>query len=598
MKLDFGELPNKIIVILAKYPALVLGVFLVLVGALGGLPFGGQSLPAMNVIWRSILAGIGSFLLIIGIVLIFLRIFIRPSDSKIIVVVHEKGDKITKIEGATVTLSLPRLIEQPTDKSGTAIIFYPSAINGEKIDLNVTKAGYQLRQPETITLKNGSTVYLALIPRVYDGGSSHDIKRYLQSMKTKFSLWRGLGLGRDVVLEEIYVSHRLENGKEEILSDDNLLKLLTNISPDKQNVLIIGQAGSGKTTLLKRWVLLLADRALKANCQDWIPIYVSLGLVGVLCGDDPDWHGSVVEIAADEFTDINDTVPPSLIEALTKVVNSGNAIILLDAADEVAEITRPHILRWIEKMQRTSQCPIVVTSRPSPSVDNMVNFQLFKVKPFESNQIQSFVNKWFEDALTDANRMIELLGKSDQLKLLAGNPLFLTLMCVTYENEHFMQSYTAGDLLERFVWTLLQDWDIDKGGRRGYARSKSNVAAELHVLESVSVQFFGQIEIKEVELLDCVRMALEEYGSPLDAQSVIQDIQSVSGILLSGRGGRYRFCHPLFPDFFYACHLLQEVKEGRLNWQDWTRETGEKEKYHNVDVLFRDLLDRYFKAEV
>jgi NACHT domain len=517
------------------------------------------------------------------------------------VVVHIEGDKTAKVEGATVTLSLPQSIEQQTDKSGTAFIVYPSVLDGKNIDLNVTKAGYRPRQPETTTLKNGSTVYLALTPRAPfpDGGGGylHDIEKYLQDMKNKFSLWRGLGLGRDIALEEIYVSHRLENGQEEILSDDRLLGLLTNTSLNKQNILIKGQAGSGKTTLLKLWVLKLAKLALEANFQGWIPVYVSLGRVGELCGNDPDWHGSVVEIAAGEFTDINDKVSPSLIEALTKIVNTGNAIILLDAVDEVDEVTRPNVLRWLERMQQASHCPIVVTSRPSSSVDNMMSFQVFNIKPFKFNQIQSFIDKWFKYFSTNAQKMKILLEKSAQLVLLAGNPLFLTMMCVTYENDQFIQSYTEGELLEKFVWILLRDWDIDNGGRREHARPSNDATVELHVLESVSVQFFGQVEIKEDELMDFVQKTLKKYDSTLDAQSLIQGIQSVSGILMSERGGKFRFCHPIFPDFFYAHHLLQEVKSGRLNWQDWTRETGEQEKYRNVDVLFKGLL-RQLKTSV
>lgn len=577
---------------------IILGAALVLVGSLGGLPMGNPPLPVMDEKWRYILVGVGGFLILTYIVFIVLSVLIKKgqeeedgigNDFRIKVIVHGEDGKTARIAGATVTISLPQPIERQTDESGTAILPYPSVLNGEKIDLEVTKAGYQPCQPEKITLKNGSTVYLALAPRppVPD---VPDIERYLQDMKDKFSRWRGLGLGRDVVLEEIYVSHRLENGQEEVLSDDRLLERLTNVSLDKQNILIKGRAGSGKTTLLKLWVLKLAKLALEANSQGWIPVYVSLGRVGELCGNDPDWHGSVVEIAAGEFTDINDKVSPSLIEALTKIVNTGNAIILLDAVDEVDEVTRPNVLRWLERMQQALHCPIVVTSRPGSSVDNMKSFQVFNIKPFKFNQIQSFIDKWFKDFPANAQKMKILLEKSAQLVLLAGNPLFLTMMCVTYENDQFIQSYTEGELLEKFVWILLRDWDIDNGGRREHARPSNDATVELHVLESVSVQFFGQAEIKEDELMDFVQKTLKKYDSTLDAQSLIQGIQSVSGILMSERGGKFRFCHPIFPDFFYAHHLLQEVKSGRLNWQDWTGETGEQEKYRNVDVLFGGLL--------
>jgi hypothetical protein len=65
MNVDINDLLKRTPILLT-----VLGVLLVSIAGLGGLPFGNAQLPAMSPVWRYILAGSGGILLIIGVILL------------------------------------------------------------------------------------------------------------------------------------------------------------------------------------------------------------------------------------------------------------------------------------------------------------------------------------------------------------------------------------------------------------------------------------------------------------------------------------------------------------------------------------------------
>jgi hypothetical protein len=80
MNIDFSKLFSELL----KHPSLfilVLGAIFLLVAALGGLPFGGQALPAMEPEMQYILTGSGAGLLFIGLVLVWRE---QPRSPKLV----------------------------------------------------------------------------------------------------------------------------------------------------------------------------------------------------------------------------------------------------------------------------------------------------------------------------------------------------------------------------------------------------------------------------------------------------------------------------------------------------------------------------------
>lgn len=213
------------------------------------------------------------------------------------------------------------------------------------------------------------------------------IKDYLSILTSDLSSWRGLSLTRDVRLEDIYVTHLLQTieSEDDLISDKDLLARLTVEEPEAHRILILGSAGSGKSTLLKHCALKLALRPCVLGAKEFVPFYLPLGLLENLPGCNGSWNSTVVQLLAAMFSDANGMVSRELVASFIDIVNSGHAIIFLDAADEVSEESRRYWRKWYNILRTNAKrCPIVLTSRPSEYVSGIENLDVFYLRTFKA----------------------------------------------------------------------------------------------------------------------------------------------------------------------------------------------------------------------
>lgn len=422
------------------------------------------------------------------------------------------------------------------------------------------------------------------------------INTYLSDLTYDLTLWRGLNLRRDVRLEDVYVSHFLRSGyrEDEVISEIDALLSILGEESQTRCILIVGLAGSGKSTLLKHWALTLAVRPCKFASKEYVPVFLPLGLVEHLSGGNDSWNLPVVELAAAMFCDASGKASPKLTKSLVEAVNSGHAIILLDAADEVSEESRPHFRKWYDMVRRSAKrCPIVLTSRPSEYVSGIENLDTYYLRSLKQKQRELFISQWFQcsDRVKDVSELKAQLKHSRlNVPAVAGNPLFLTMICVEFEATGRLSS-TPAKLFDQFIRILLELWDIERGVIRKRSSTTLSLDIKLRVLESIAFYFFERRRTKfsESELIAHVEALLHSMDNAAKVNDTIKTIESTSGLLIKDRKGFYQFCHHLFQEFFVARDRYEKYIRGE-NQKQWIQNNFFNPRFENVMQFYSELL--------
>ena len=245
-----------------------------------------------------------------------------------------------------------------------------------------------------------------------------------------------------------------------------------NSAEKKKHIGIIGEAGAGKTTLLSKVAEYLK------NETEYFPIWISLA----------DLQGETLENYFLEtwFPDIKDSNKCSITQDdLKKRFDEGDIWLLLDGVDEMAESSPLNALKieilpdWLRKARFVLTCRLNVWDE---KVNNpLTGFETYKTQEFKPEQVDEFIQYWFECAEIKEKGSIEKgsiekgsiekgskekgsiekgtalqtkLKESRQHKIrsLVTNPLRLSLLCQTfYLDKQGELPETKAELYEKFT---------------------------------------------------------------------------------------------------------------------------------------------------
>ncbi|MBD2024277.1 HEAT repeat domain-containing protein [Leptolyngbya sp. FACHB-711] len=352
-----------------------------------------------------------------------------------------------------------------------------------------------------------------------------------------------------------------------------------------QRVVLLGAPGSGKTTLMSYCAVMLAQGKPELvgldKTVDWLPILIKIRDLM----KQPEIN--ILQYARQMVkADLGLELPPEFFEHWLK---DGRALILLDGLDEVAEEARRYkVVERIESFLGTHRRnPAIITSRPAgykPDFFRTDEFPHYEILPFDDDQIQAFIDHWYESRFAtkaEAQRRKESLRKalaeSDRIKLLARNPLLLTIIALIHRYQAVLPK-ERHKLYDKAVNTLLTSWDANKELSNheileyleldDLRRLMERLAYWIHSQGGTGDNEGGTL-IDRDELLDQLAQYIQEmntqrmkkvnrHQAKAEAKRFLDRIIGDRAGLLSKQGrDRYAFVHKTFQEYL----TTQEIRD-------------------------------------
>ena len=229
------------------------------------------------------------------------------------------------------------------------------------------------------------------------------------------------------------------------------------IANEKQYLMVLGGPGIGKSTFLRK----LGIEALKQEGQferERIPVLIELKTLRQSEVD-------LFEVVAAEFKTCGF---PAAGDFTAKALQQGRLLVLLDGLDEVPKQNLNNVTECIETfVDRYDKNCFVASCRIAAYDSSFRRFTDVTISEFDDEQIQQFINRWFNSELDrqdqTAERYWDLLSQPENqgAKELAQTPLLLTFLCLVYDREQTLpkvRSSLYGDALN----ILLKEWAAQK----------------------------------------------------------------------------------------------------------------------------------------
>src|SRR6266545_2830978 len=322
---------------------------------------------------------------------------------------------------------------------------------------------------------------------------------------------------------------------------------------------VLGDPGAGKTTLLRHFTASLAEE----RTRSWVPVFESLPRL----------------LRSEEF--ILDPIGrrmerlghsgEKLKAVLERRGREGRLLLLLDGLDEVPRERREEaeqILRGLAG--RWPASPLVVTSRPIGYRSPGAAFREVTLLPLDRERRRDFLARWLGRATgtPDVVRAAHALASLDspELRELAGNPLYLTLMALLFEsgiepdrNRTWLYDQVFALLFEgRHHGPQREPLEAQETVRAVLRRLAYDMTAEGRDTEPVT----GLEKRLRSRKLDGLRATLERVPGWSQMRLFLDDLSQKTGILgpHDGPAADWRFWHRTFREALTAEQLAEDYR--------------------------------------
>ena len=404
-------------------------------------------------------------------------------------------------------------------------------------------------------------------------------------------------------------------------SNPSIVHLLR--EPECPLAVILGDPGAGKSSLLR---FLALDWAEQPTAQ--IPLLIELR-----------------EYVADEnrpndVLDFFHQGKRKICELnrlqLDQQLETGPALVMFDGLDEIIDADKRDaaITEIIAFKNKYPRVRLIVTSRIvgyDPERLQNAGFRHFTLVDFNQAQIASFIRKWHALALMEeqerermeiSKRLSTAIQSSQAIRLLAGNPLLLTMMAILNRKQELPRRRAS--LYEESAKVLLHAWDIEYK-KMALTLDEADLTAKQELLRSVAYNMQTKprregkpggaskdiIRIHREELQDEIVafMTRRNAANPHRiAALLIEQLRKRDFMLCHVGNDYYAFVHRTFLEYFCASAIVMRFNkrgtEGGLELdqlkQDVFREHWRDQSWHEVMrlVIGHDLVDPAFAEDI
>ncbi|WBW98838.1 NACHT N-terminal Helical domain 1-containing protein [Oceanirhabdus sp. W0125-5] len=371
--------------------------------------------------------------------------------------------------------------------------------------------------------------------------------------------------------------------EEEYFETDKHRMSVENALCDEQFIAIIGEAGTGKTTLLKWLAVNSARECLQSYISDWketIPFIIELRRYTDKLPTPEDFIKQVTP-------EISQKIPDDWI---SKVLESGKALLLVDGLDEVPLSKREKVVEWLEDYIYTYNLRVVFTSRPAAKewqeVVNRLDFKKLNLTPMSFENIQMFIQHWHTAVLGEqekeqkykiqllVQKLLYKIQNSKPLMRLSTNPLLCAMICSLHYERNMQLPSDRSELYEACCSMLLERRDAE---REIAVDSIFNLTYKQKriLLDDIAYWMLrnGKSSVSKDEAIERMNSKIKnmsenicEYG----AEKILNNFIERSGIIREPTCGVIDFIHRTFQEYMAASAASSEGDWGLLarNSQD------------------------------
>ncbi len=259
-------------------------------------------------------------------------------------------------------------------------------------------------------------------------------------------------------------------------------------------------------------------------------------------------------------------------------LEDGRAMILLDGLDEVVEESKRYaVVQQIDNfLGQYHQNLAIITSRPAGYKRDFFNtseFEHYQLQLFDNAKVDEFINRWYDSRIRDVaeaqrrkDSIKKALDENDRIKLLARNPLLLTIIALIHRYQAVLPR-ARHKLYEKAVETLLKCWDANKNlteqsvfkclDADDLRRLMEILAYWIHTQGSTDKPEGGTLIVKE-DLLDQLtqniktKKQVERFQAKEEAKRFVDFIQQRTGLLNEQGQDLYAFVHKTFQEYLCA----------------------------------------------
>ena len=399
-------------------------------------------------------------------------------------------------------------------------------------------------------------------------------------------------------IHELYTPLRVRDGRRGTLQDRGA-RALARALTETRRLLIEGEPGAGKTTFLRLVTNVLCRDWLREAAPDratsWraalldmdgrgkgpLPIYLRLGDLAPMWKE-RDGRGQVIEHerwVIDLLAQLAEKNGWGIARAAWgDVLGSGDAVLLFDGLDEVAEsdlrervfdVFRASLDAW-------PRCRVVVATRPIDTGPvEQLGFEKATVEELSTGDIRGFLRRWVAGLWgQDPERMNRAssayrdklegaICTRPEIRRLAHNPVMLTCLCVIHWNER-------SELPEgrSRVYAAVLRWLLSA---REQARKDAGFTTLMatQALQDLAYALMGPDGAKRsaMDLVEAARLVAprvgracgikERDGQEREAERWLELECLVSGVVVKTGIQKVRFWHLTFQEFLAARRLAE-----------------------------------------
>jgi hypothetical protein len=347
---------------------------------------------------------------------------------------------------------------------------------------------------------------------------------------------------------------------------------------------LLGAPGSGKTTLLSFFAVMLSqgypEKIGLPSGIDCLPILIKIRDFAMLSDI------NLLDFAR-QFAEKNMCVKPLPEGFFEYWLADGRAMILLDGLDEVVEESKRYeVVQHIENfLGQYHQNLAIITSRPAGYKRDFFNtseFEHYQLQLFDDAKVDEFINRWYDSRVRDAaeaqrrkDSIKKALDENDRIKLLARNPLLLTIIALIHRYQAVLPR-ARHKLYEKAVETLLKCWDANKNmteqsvfkclDAEDLRRLMEILAYWIHTHGSTDNPEGGTLIAKD-ELLEQLtqniktKKQVERFQAKEEAKRFVDFIQQRTGLLNEQGEDLYAFVHKTFQEYLCAQEIGYQAED-------------------------------------